>query len=142
MKSLLVVLESIKFEHTVFALPFAFLGALIPILLIAFIVTFLDHKLHSPNDLKDLSRIPLLGVVGKNQSENNLAVLNKPKSAIAEAFRAVRSSLQFMYKKHDIEGSKTVMITSSISGEGKTFIANNLATIYAMSGKKTLLIHL
>ena len=121
---------------------FAVLGALIPILLIAFIVTFFDHKLHSPNDLKELSKIPLLGVVGKNQSENNLAVLNKPKSAIAEAFRAVRSSLQFMYKKHDIEGSKTVMITSSISGEGKTFCSINIASVFALSGKKTVLVGL
>lgn len=121
---------------------FAFFAALLPLLLIAFIVTFFDNKIHTPNDLEKLARIPLLGVVGKNDTENNLAVINNPKSAIAEAFRAVRSSLQFMYKKHNLEGTKTVMVTSSVSGEGKTFCSINIATVFALSGKKTVLVGL
>ena len=40
---------------------------------------FFDHKLHSPNDLKDLTKIPLLGVVGKNESENNDSLNKKEK---------------------------------------------------------------
>lgn len=121
---------------------FAVFAALIPILLLAFIITFFDNKLHAPNDLEKLSSVPLLGVVGKNDTENNLAVFNKPKSAIAESFRAIRSSLQFMYKKHQLEGTKTVMITSSISGEGKTFCSINIASVFALSGKKTVLVGL
>ena len=78
----------------------------------------------------------------KNDSENNLAVYNKPKSAIAEAFRAISSSLQFMYKKHDFAGRKTVMVTSSVSGEGKTFCSINIATVFALSRKKTVLVGL
>ena len=121
---------------------FAILAALIPILLLSFIITFFDNKIHTPNDLEKLAKIPLLGVVGKNDSENNLAVYNKPKSAIAEAFRAIRSSLQFMYKKHELNGTKTVMVTSSVSGEGKTFCSINIATVFALSGKKTVLVGL
>ncbi len=121
---------------------FAFFAVLIPILLLSFMITFFDNKLHSPNDLEKLSQIPLLGVVGKNESETSLVVLDKPKSAIAEAFRAIRSSLQYVYKKHDLKGSKTVMVTSSISGEGKTFSSINIASVFALSGKRTVLVGL
>ncbi len=121
---------------------FAFFAVLIPLVLIAFLVTFFDNKLHSPNDLEKLSKIPLLGVVGKNEYESNLVVLDKGNSAVAEAFRAIRSSLQFIYKKHDLQGSKTVMITSSISGEGKTFCSINIASVFALSGKRTVLVGL
>ncbi|MCB0465116.1 MAG: sugar transporter, partial [Aequorivita sp.] len=69
-------------------------------------------------------------------------VLTKPKSAIAEAFRALRSSLQFIYKKQGIKGAKTVLVTSSVSGEGKTFCSINLASVFALSEKKTVLVGL
>jgi len=121
---------------------FAVIAALLPVLLLSFIITFFDNKVHTPSDLDKLAKIPLLGVVGKNDSENNLAVFNKPKSAVAEAFRAVRSSLQFIYKKHELEGTKTVMVTSSVSGEGKTFCSINIASVFALSGKKTVLVGL
>ncbi|MCL5128759.1 polysaccharide biosynthesis tyrosine autokinase [Algibacter sp. L4_22] len=121
---------------------FAFFTVLIPVFLVAFIVTFFDNKLHAPGDLEKLSSIPLLGVIGQNDTPNNLAVFNKSQSAMAEAFRAIRSSLQFMYKKHDLEGSKTVLVTSSISGEGKTFTAINIASVFALSGKRTVLVGL
>jgi capsular exopolysaccharide synthesis family protein len=81
-------------------------------------------------------------VVGKNSNNNNLAVFTKPKSAVAESFRAIRSSLQYIYKKHDNKGSKTVMVTSSVSGEGKTFCSINIATVFALSGKRTVLVGL
>ncbi|WP_227806435.1 hypothetical protein [Algibacter lectus] len=67
---------------------FAFFGVLIPLFLVAFVVTFFDNKLHAPGgDLEDLSSIPLLGVIGQNDTANNLAVFNKSQSAMAEAFR-------------------------------------------------------
>ncbi|WP_452599333.1 polysaccharide biosynthesis tyrosine autokinase, partial [Pontimicrobium sp. MEBiC01747] len=121
---------------------FAVLGGFLPPLLLAFLVTFLDTKLHNPQNLENLSAIPLLGVVGKNTIDNNLIVHTKPKSTVAEAFRSIRSSLQYMYKKHNLNGSKTVMLTSSVSGEGKTFCSINIATVFALSGKKTVLVGL
>ncbi|MDG2177406.1 MAG: polysaccharide biosynthesis tyrosine autokinase [Algibacter sp.] len=121
---------------------FAVLGGMLIPLLLAFVITFFDNKLHNPQVLEGLSNIPLLGVVGKNNLENNLAVHLKPKSTIAEAFRSIRSSLQYFYKKNNLEGAKTLMITSSVSGEGKTFCSINIATVFAMSGKKTVLVGL
>jgi capsular exopolysaccharide synthesis family protein len=121
---------------------FALFGGILPPLLLAFLVTFFDTKIHSPQSLEGLSVIPLLGVVGKNVLDNNLAVHRKPKSSVAESFRAIRSSLQYMYKQHDADSTKTVMITSSVSGEGKTFCSINIATVFALSGKKTVLVGL
>ena len=80
--------------------------------------------------------------MGINKESTNLAVFEKPKSALSEAFRGIRSSLQFLYKKKQLDGAKTLMITSSISGEGKTFCSINIATVFALSEKKTVIIGL
>lgn len=80
--------------------------------------------------------------IGNKEMESNLAVFEKPKSALAESFRAIRSSLQFIYKKQQKQGAKTLMVTSSISGEGKTFCSINLATVFALSEKKTVIVGL
>jgi capsular exopolysaccharide synthesis family protein len=59
---------------------------------------------------------------------------------LSESFRAIRSSLQFLYKQQNVDGAKTLMITSSVSGEGKTFCSINIATVFALSEKKTVII--
>lgn len=117
------------------------LGLGIPFLIV-FVITLLDNSINTTDDIEKLTKIPIIGVIGKNMEEGNLAVFDKPKSAIAESFRGVRSSLQFIYKKQKIEGSKIVMLTSSISGEGKTFCTMNLATVFAMSGKRSVIVGL
>jgi len=118
-----------------------FLGLLIPLIAV-FVITLTDNTIHTAEDITKLTQIPVLGVVGKNKTLSNLAVFEKPKSALAEAFRAIRSSLQFLYKKQNIAGAKTLMLTSSISGEGKTFCSINIATVFALSEKKTVIVGL
>ncbi|UAB81242.1 polysaccharide biosynthesis tyrosine autokinase [Marixanthomonas sp. SCSIO 43207] len=116
-------------------------GFVIPFVFV-FIKSFFDNRIQTLKDIERLSPIPILGVIGKSYQENNLAVLNNPKSAVAEAFRAIRSSLQFMYKKQGVTGAKTVLVTSSVSGEGKTFTSINIASVFALSEKKTVLLGL
>lgn len=118
-----------------------FLGMMIP-LVVVFIITFMDNSINTVDDIGKLTKIPLLGVIGKKKTPSNLAVLEKPKSALAESFRAIRSSLQFLYKKQKLSGAKTLMLTSSISGEGKTFCSINIATVFALSEKKTVIVGL
>ena len=118
-----------------------FFGFLIPFVF-TFLRVFFDTKIHTIKDIERLSSIPILGVIGKIKLDNNLAVLEKPKSAISESFRALRSSLQFIYRKQGIEGAKTVLITSSVSGEGKTFCSINIASVFALSEKRTVLVGL
>ncbi|MBW1657676.1 polysaccharide biosynthesis tyrosine autokinase [Flavobacterium quisquiliarum] len=118
-----------------------FLGTLIPLLFVLGIF-FINNSIQNADDINKLTKIPLLGVIGVNKDSLNLAVFDKPKSALSEAFRGVRSSLQFLYKKQQVSGSKTLMITSSISGEGKTFCSINIATVFALSEKKTVIVGL
>ncbi|WP_035650425.1 polysaccharide biosynthesis tyrosine autokinase [Flavobacterium sp. ASV13] len=118
-----------------------FLGILIP-LLIVLLIFFINNSIQNTEELTKLSQIPIIGVIGVNKGGVNLAVFDKPKSALSEAFRAIRSSLQFLYKKRQVSGSKTLMITSSISGEGKTFCSINIATVFALSEKKTVIVGL
>ena len=79
----------------------------------------LDNKIHTAEDIQNNYAIPVLGVVGKNHGNNNLAVFNKPKSSVSESFRALRSNIQFLFKNTDSDKSKTLVLTSSVSGEGK-----------------------
>jgi capsular exopolysaccharide synthesis family protein len=118
-----------------------FLGLLIPLLII-FIIFFINNSIQNAEDISKLTQIPLIGVVGLSMDEIDLAVFNKPKSALSESFRAIRSSLQFLYKKQHVDGAKTLMITSSVGGEGKTFCSLNIATVFALSEKKTVIIGL
>lgn len=118
-----------------------FLGILIPLVFILGIF-FINNSIQNIEDISKLTQIPLLGVIGVNKDSINLAVFEKPRSALSEAFRGIRSSLQFLYKKQQVNGSKTLMITSSISGEGKTFCSINIATVFALSEKKTVIVGL
>ena len=116
-------------------------GTVVP-LIIVFLVFFFDTKIGNPNEIRRLSSIPVLGAIGKSASKSNLVVIEDPRSAIAEAFRGLRSSLQFIYRKQQLEGAKTVRVTSSVSGEGKTFCSINLASVFALSQRKTVLVGL
>lgn len=118
-----------------------FLGLLLPLLVIV-VIFFVNNTIHNPEDISKLTSIPLIGIVGINTDKTNLAVFEKPKSALSESFRAIRSSLQFLYKKSNVAGAKTLMITSSVSGEGKTFCSINIATVFALSEKKTVIVGL
>lgn len=98
------------------------------------------NEIPSLHDILKYTHAPVIGVIPKYKSEiptNQLLVLKKPKSLIAEALRAIRTNLQFIDNE---PGSKLVAVTSTISGEGKTFFAMNLAGILAFSNKKVIVI--
>ncbi|MFC3880870.1 GumC family protein [Algoriphagus namhaensis] len=114
----------------------AFAGLLLPILFV-FIREFLKTKIEDPKTLERLLKIPVLSNILYNDSKENLVVFNSGKSGITEGFRSLRSNIKFLVPK---ERQLTFMITSTISGEGKTFCAMNLASVYSLTGKKTVLI--
>lgn len=100
----------------------------------------LNNRVSTAEDLKKSTTLPLLGLVGHNSRSNSYLGDLSPRSALAEAFRTVRSNLRFMTSTGTGRG-KIFVITSSISGEGKTFCAKNLAYIFAISGERTLLVN-
>ncbi len=113
--------------------------------LILLIIKYLIH-----NDITSLNEITkhthasigILGIIPRYKKEiplSQLIVDENPKSLIAEAFRTVRSNLQFISAE---DGAKVMAITSTISGEGKTFIAINLGGIIAFSGKRVIILDL
>ena len=118
-----------------------FMGLIIPLVLVFFIF-FISNSVQNIEDISAQTQLPLIGIVGLKHSESNLSVFERPKSALSESFRAIRSSLQFLYKKQSVAGAKTLMLTSSVSGEGKTFCSLNIATVFALSEKKTIVLGL
>ncbi|MGV3697452.1 polysaccharide biosynthesis tyrosine autokinase [Flavobacterium sp.] len=118
-----------------------FMGLIIPLILVFFIF-FISNSVQNIEDISAQTQLPLIGIVGVKHSESNLSVFERPKSALSESFRAIRSSLQFLYKKQSVGGAKTLMLTSSVSGEGKTFCSLNIATVFALSEKKTIILGL
>ncbi len=114
------------------------IGFILPIL---FIVAkeFFNNKIEDKADIERKTHIPVLGTIGNNHKDSNLPVLDYPKSPIAESFRAIRTNLQYILRKPE---QKVIVITSSVSGEGKSFISTNFASVLAISQKKTLLIGL
>jgi len=111
-------------------------GLLFPIVIFT-LLEFLNRKIQSKEDIDKLTTIPFIGGIGHYEIEGNLAVSARPRSSVAESFRAVRSNLNYFTGN---QLKKVFLVNSSISGEGKTFCTINLATVFGMSGRKTLII--
>lgn len=114
-------------------------GALIIGLIIPFAILYLkfilDNKVQSRKDVEALINAPILGEV---PSSSDPVVKDNDRSSLAEAFRILRTNISFMLgTKKD---SAVIFVTSTTSGEGKSFISTNLSRILAMSGKKVLLL--
>ncbi len=112
------------------------LGLALPIFCF-FLVEVFNNKVQSKEEIEKLTSIPFIGGVGHKKGKNNLEVLTSPKTSIAESFRALRSNLNYFLGKKE---KGVFLVTSSISGEGKTFTTINLASILALSGKRTLIV--
>jgi len=114
------------------------IGTLIPLIFIA-LREFMNNKINDKSDIENNTQIPILGTISNNNKKTNLPTFDKPKSPISESFRALRTNLQYLLVE---KTQKVIALTSTVSGEGKTFCAMNLASIIAMSDKKTLLVGL
>lgn len=123
-------------KNKIFMFAIAF-GLGLPIGLI-FLIDLINPKVVSKEDLKKHSDIPIIGSVGHFKGQTDLVVYSNPKSQVAESFRLIRANLEYIDSEN--KEVKIVVITSSISGEGKTFCSINLAYTYANMGKRTLLI--
>jgi len=115
------------------------LGLILGILL-AFLRGYLDDRIKEEEDITSVTDVPLVGLIPsiKNDSDK-LKVFLSPKSAVAEAFRNLRTNLQFM---SNYKSTHTIAVTSTVGGEGKTTVCINLAGIMSMAGKKTVILNL
>jgi capsular exopolysaccharide synthesis family protein len=120
----------------------ALIGWFIVSLALVIIRYLLYNEITSMNEIMKHIKLPLLGIVPNYKDIipiSQLIVDKKPKSIIAESLRSIRSNLDFLSKS---DGSKLMAITSTISGEGKTFVALNMAGIIAFSEKKVVILDL
>lgn len=123
-------------RQLIYILALAF-GFLIPFGIV-YVLDILNNKVKSKLDIEYLG-IPFLGDVPHSDTNNEIIQPNSRTSS-AEAIRIVRTNLEFILNNVDSGKAKTIFATSTIPGEGKTFIAVNLAATIALSGKKVLLI--
>ena len=100
---------------------------------------FFNNKIEGPKEVEKALKVPLIGLVGVSKQDSPLVIYQNPKSTITESFRNIRANMSFLTPR---QNNLIVAISSSISGEGKTFCSMNLASIYAISDKKTLLVGL
>lgn len=119
-------------------LAVAFMAGLIfpPILL--FMIKLLKNKFESRDEAEKYLSAPILGEMCINRSGKNLVVSRTDTSSVTELFRLIRTNLLFMLGSSN---GKVVLMTSTRSGEGKSFIAINLAaTLSLIDGKRVLLV--
>jgi len=112
------------------------IGLLLPITLFV-LMEFFNNKIQSKEDIESTCTVPVIGTIGHSEASSNLAIMEKPRSYLAESFRALRSNLNYFIEGKD---KKVILITSSISGEGKSFTSINISTVIAFTGKKVVLI--
>lgn len=108
----------------------------------AFLREFMDDSVKDINELERQTHLPVLGLVPA-VSENDpkkisQLVLNSPKSALAESFRSLRTTIRFKLREQN--ESPVLFITSARANEGKTTVAMNLASAFAHTGNRVLLI--
>ncbi|MDU1904005.1 MAG: polysaccharide biosynthesis tyrosine autokinase [Dysgonomonas sp.] len=112
------------------------LGVLIPVVII-YIVNLLRTHIRGRSELEKLAKVSIIGQIGKNDTKANIVIGEGQNSGVAEMFRALRNNLNFALNNKE---KNVILITSSLSGEGKTFVSVNLSVTYALSGKRVLLI--
>lgn len=117
-------------------------GLVVSILFVA--IQFLLHdKITSQKELEKIMHAPILGLIPNYKQEklanSKLIVTNNPKSSISESLRSIRTNMEFMATTGK---NQLISVTSTVSGEGKTFIAVNLGAVFAYAGQKVVIVDL
>jgi Mrp family chromosome partitioning ATPase len=113
------------------------LGCGIPAIII-YLVKILNTTVRGRKDIEDATDIPILGEVPEGDKNADKIILSpNDKDNISEAYRIIRTNLDFMTIKNDM---KVIMLTSTRPGEGKTFTSLNLSMSLVIAGKKVILI--
>ena len=113
-----------------------FIGLAIPIGF-AVLRELLNDKVTIKADIDKYTTAPLLGEVGHSDESESLIITSADRRFISEQFRIIRANLQYVLPR---TAKSTILVTSSMSGEGKSFVATNMAGVMAISGKKTVIL--
>lgn len=104
---------------------------------IILLLEYLDDRIRSVDDLRQVVGLPPLGTIGQMKGEAKLITLHQPFSSVAESYRMVRSNIQL---ESGDEPRKAFMVTSAIGSEGKSVTAANLGVVMAQAGFRTIIV--
>lgn len=111
-------------------------GILLPALFL-FLKDFFNVAIKDKRDVERITRFPIIGQIPQTNDKDPLIVANVPKSAVAESFRSIRTNIEFLTQGKE---KNIIVVTGDSQSVGKTFNSINIACIYALYGKKTLLL--
>ncbi|MCK8492784.1 polysaccharide biosynthesis tyrosine autokinase [Spirosoma sp. RP8] len=100
----------------------------------------LNNRVNRRTDVESVSQVPILGEIVASRSVEPLVMVSNQRSVIAEQIRALRTNLQFL--RSDPNSSQVIMFTSSISGEGKSFLSLNLGASLALVDRPTVILEM
>jgi capsular exopolysaccharide synthesis family protein len=112
------------------------LGIGLPAMFI-FFLEIVNDKVNTRYDIEKITDASILGEVGHSYSSSSMVVSKTNRSMVSEQFRIIRSNLQYVLNKID---KPVIMVTSSFSAEGKSFITTNLGGVMALAGRKTVIL--
>lgn len=119
------------------------LSGLLAGLVIPFFISFgkdvFNNRIDSPETVAALTNAPVIGEIGHNDEGSHVVISMKSRRIISEQFRSLRTNIQFLLPG---DHQKTILVTSSMSGEGKSFLSINLCATLALAGKKVILLEL
>lgn len=115
-----------------------FLGLAFPTSIVA-LKLMLNSRISSSEDIKEITDCPIVAEIGHSNSGSLLSIKDGGRSLLAEQFRIFRSNMNFIVSQ---KKCPILLFTSSMSGEGKSFISANIGQIYAISGKRVLIIEM
>ncbi len=117
------------------------LGIAIPVVVI-YMIDLTKFKIESRADVEKLTSVPIAGDIPltdeKNTKEGSIAVFENQNNLMSETFRNIRTNIQFMLQNN----KKVILVTSTVSGEGKSFTSANLAISLSLLGKKVVIVGL
>lgn len=127
--------------HKAMVLGIGLVGSVVAILFFVGISYLVNNRITNLDELERIEMAPVLGAVPMSNYLNGqgLHILQHPKSMVSESIRTLRTNLDFFNLSGD---TKTIAISSTVSGEGKSFIAMNLGAVMALSDKKVILVDL
>ncbi|MDB5011404.1 MAG: polysaccharide biosynthesis tyrosine autokinase [Mucilaginibacter sp.] len=124
-------------RSVVYAIAFI-LGLLFPMIYIYF-KDKVNAVIINPEEIEDELKIPILSDISINRTKDQIVINDKSK-LISEQFKTLRSKLHYLQDPN--EKSRVILLTSSVAGEGKSFVSSNLAITLASVGKKTVILEL
>jgi tyrosine-protein kinase Etk/Wzc len=124
----------IRPKHSSTYLTYLLVGLIIPVSIIA-IIEVMNDKVKNRLDIEKVTTTPILGEIGHSEGSQALVVTQNSRRFITEQFRIVRTNLQYILGKNE---KPVILVTSSFSGEGKSFISTNMGAVMALAGKKTV----